>query len=511
MADVWDIAQYVETHPDDYEQRWRLAKKMYLAWEYRLAVEHLQVLKNEWEERPNVRRYLGATLFRLQRYDDAVNELREATEVWPEDIAIRQQLARVLAAADRKEDAAEIWDDILEIEPDHEFGAEVRARLKRPKTKKLPPPLGQRASGRKTRTVKVPVSRQRAPEAVESICQSCGARNGPGFSECWQCQGSLQYAIPYEEPEAVDEYDRSRSTESSAPWVVFGLAVVALLSGGIYLTLQDMYPAVQPLPGERIPISMAELYRFDMMVTRLVCGVVLILAWPLAFRLADYLVGLEDIDDRYLIALGVLMGAVAYPILWLPTPYWGYGLLSLPLLSLIIALVLYRAKIFKGMLVWIVQGTLVLLVSGSVLAAFHGFDLIRDLPIIIRHGLEKDRGTVFKWDTTVTSEIAVKWEESESSWENRHANRIAVYATSGPITRRAFIEIDRNDRVLEFEELSEEGIRFEFTQIEPGGVYVLMVTGEEGVEVHVEVRGLLPIRPLAEKTPPAEGEAAPPR
>ena len=54
MTDVWDIAQYVEAHPDNNEQRWRLAKKLYMAWEYRLALEHLQVLKNEWDRNINV-------------------------------------------------------------------------------------------------------------------------------------------------------------------------------------------------------------------------------------------------------------------------------------------------------------------------------------------------------------------------------------------------------------------------------------------------------------------------
>lgn len=84
MAEVWDIAKYVEEHPDDYEQRWRLAKKLYAAWEYRLALEHLQVLRNEWQKRLNVVRYLAATYYRLGRYDEAVAELREAIETWPQ-------------------------------------------------------------------------------------------------------------------------------------------------------------------------------------------------------------------------------------------------------------------------------------------------------------------------------------------------------------------------------------------------------------------------------------------
>ncbi|MEK7795771.1 MAG: hypothetical protein AAB353_14635, partial [Candidatus Hydrogenedentota bacterium] len=82
MADVWELQQWVEGHPDRFDQRWRLAKKLFLAWEYRLALEHLLVLKNEWDRRPNVVRYLAATYYRLGRYEEAIEELRAATQSW---------------------------------------------------------------------------------------------------------------------------------------------------------------------------------------------------------------------------------------------------------------------------------------------------------------------------------------------------------------------------------------------------------------------------------------------
>ena len=65
MADMWEVAQYVESHPDDNDQRWRLAKKFYMASEFRLALEHLSVLKTDWPDRINIRRYLAATQYRL--------------------------------------------------------------------------------------------------------------------------------------------------------------------------------------------------------------------------------------------------------------------------------------------------------------------------------------------------------------------------------------------------------------------------------------------------------------
>jgi tetratricopeptide (TPR) repeat protein len=109
MVDIWDLSRFVEDHPGDYEQRWRLAKKLYLACEYRLALEHLQILRNEWARKLNVVRYLAATLYRLGRYDEAIRELEDAIYTWPEEIGLREQLARVLEVANRNPEAADAW------------------------------------------------------------------------------------------------------------------------------------------------------------------------------------------------------------------------------------------------------------------------------------------------------------------------------------------------------------------------------------------------------------------
>lgn len=130
MADIWDIARYVESNPDDHEQRWRLAKKLYTAWEYRLALEHLQILKNEGPERVNIRRYLGATYYRLGRYDEAIRELRGAIEIWPDELGIYEQLARVLEIAGDPAGAAAMWEKALELDPHHPMAGQASERLR---------------------------------------------------------------------------------------------------------------------------------------------------------------------------------------------------------------------------------------------------------------------------------------------------------------------------------------------------------------------------------------------
>ncbi len=130
MADIWDIARYVESNPDDHEQRWRLAKKLYTAWEYRLALEHLQILKNEGPSRINILRYLGATYYRLGRYEEAVRELEAAIAGWPEEIGLYEQLARVLEIAGDHQKAAAMWDKALELDPHHPMAGHAAARLR---------------------------------------------------------------------------------------------------------------------------------------------------------------------------------------------------------------------------------------------------------------------------------------------------------------------------------------------------------------------------------------------
>lgn len=491
MADVWDIAQYVETHPDDYEQRWRLAKKLYLAWEYRLALEHLLVLKNEWEPRPNVRRYLGATLFRLQRYDDAIRELEDAAKTWPDDVAVRQQLARVLEAADKPKDAAEVWNEILELEPDHEFGKTVLTKLSKPKQAARERP---RRSSTKLKPVASPQARPRTELGQrEVVCQNCGARNGPEFNECWQCHGSLAYALPFEAREEEYPHTPVVLTENPAPWIVLGVAVVALLASGLYLTLIEMFPKVAPAVGARVPTSMAEFYFYDMQMTRFVGGIVLVVAWPVAFRVADYLLGLQSVDNRYLSGAGVLLGALTYLVLWLPAPYPLYGLVAIPLVALVICTIVFTVRLHQGLMLWLVQGLIVVLVAGSVLAAFHGFDLVRDLPAVARAAMKPAGEGAYAWETTVPDESHFTIPRANSTWLNRHANRIVVRAQPGTLTRRAFVELNLEGRVLAFEELRPNGTTFEYHDIRPGETYTLMVSGEEGVAVTVSVRGLLPI------------------
>ena len=83
MADIASLTEHVEAHPGDYEQRWRLAKKLYEAHEYAVALEHLEILRDEWVAKINLVRYLAAVYYRLDRHADSIAALATAVRAWP--------------------------------------------------------------------------------------------------------------------------------------------------------------------------------------------------------------------------------------------------------------------------------------------------------------------------------------------------------------------------------------------------------------------------------------------
>ncbi len=268
MADVWDIARYVEIHPNDYAQRWRLAKKLYMACEYRAALEHLQILKKEWTPKVSVARYLAATQFRLGRYDEATTSLQESIDMWPEELALYEQWARVLEAAGRREEAGEIWEQVKKLNPNHPFAERAMRRLwdQPARSPEQDLNLGDSDSG----------------ITLHSgwICRNCGAQNSREFDRCWQCHAS-KTGIPTPTP-TPRPARRSLPEPKPRPWALTGgFAIVALLSIGVYLTVMYL-PMVRLGPRG---LSIEDGLSTGLIITRMVAGAVLLIVWPLALHL----------------------------------------------------------------------------------------------------------------------------------------------------------------------------------------------------------------------------------
>ncbi len=181
MNDLKDLADYVVNHPDAYEYRWRLAKKLYMAWEYNESLKHLQILKKKWNRKLNILRYLAATYYRLGRYDEAVTELEQILAQWPSEIPVWEQLAKVHEVAGHAEQAATAWEGVLRLDPDHSIASRSVQRLRSTpaNTPQDELHLADSDSGINLRSGR--------------ICENCGAQNSEEFDRCWQCHASLAH------------------------------------------------------------------------------------------------------------------------------------------------------------------------------------------------------------------------------------------------------------------------------------------------------------------------------
>ncbi len=192
MADVDEIRAYVESHPDDHKQRWRLAKKLYSAWDYRSALEHLIVLREVWPDQVPVLRYLAATYYRLGKYEEAERELKLALKDHPDEYSLLEQLAKVYEGAGRTDDAIDAWTKVQEIRP---------SKTAEEALERLGMAMGTMAS---TMATNVPEMSSHGNETVMK-CPHCGESNDVFSKRCSRCHGdfaTVEKAVspPEEEP-----------------------------------------------------------------------------------------------------------------------------------------------------------------------------------------------------------------------------------------------------------------------------------------------------------------------
>lgn len=180
MADVDEIRAYVESHPDDHKQRWRLAKKLYNAWDYRSALEHLVQLREVWPDQVPVVRYLAATYYRLGKYDEAEAELTRALKEHPQEYSLLEQLAKVYEGGGRTDQAIETWTRVLEIKP----SKTAEEALER---------LGM-AMGTMASTMATSATQEISSHGNDTVivCPHCGESNDVFTKRCSRCHGEFE-------------------------------------------------------------------------------------------------------------------------------------------------------------------------------------------------------------------------------------------------------------------------------------------------------------------------------
>ena len=491
MADVWDIARHVEEHPEDYEQRWRLAKKLYMGWEYRLALEHLQVLKNEWVPKINVGRYLAAAYYRLGRYDEAIAELEEAIGAWPEEVTLREQLARVLEIADRPIDAEKVWKDILALDPEHPLAKRAIVRLRK---RILAPPSAQ------------PVlleSNAGADSGSVTVCSRCGARNSREFERCWQCHaplpvGQLLYSLDETTPHPMPVIEAAPKEVSFSTWVLAGgLSVVALLSCGLYLSLKSLSDTEVPGGGLVISRTMTDLFAHELAQTHIVLGVLLLVMWPLVLWVSMVLIQSPPFSRSVSIIVGLVLAALAYVLSWAPGNPFLLTFLAPAIVSLVLVIGAFRIRLGYAVGAWLLQGFLVAVIAFLGFIAIEGPDVIRQFPVIVKHVSDvADKGAregeLLPGGNTPLL-YAVEWMGTGSPWLDKTANTVLIEVRSESAQERLTIELKDGAKTLAYEPAA-KGLFRTKQKVTPGRLYQLTVSDQDGVPISVALHGILHAR-----------------
>ncbi len=518
MADIWDTAESVEKNPDDYSQRWRLAKQLYGAWEYDQALEQLQVLRQKWTPRLNVRRYLAACLFRLGRHEEAVVELREAIALWPDEIGLQEQLTRVLESMGAHARAREVWQEIARRNPDHPLAAKAITKLMRREATEAQPPVAGIRAARAMSGIESPQRDSKGPFDEDDgyfssmtsekgsglgrdtmACPKCGASNVGTVSRCWQCGGRIA-----EDP--FSEFDRTEDQETGVAFSPETLsmaaiaAVVVLLLLGLYLSLSMLGASGQAVGGSAVR-TVWELYEHQIGYSRAVTGLVTIVFWPLAFYLAVLLVRpARPVPGMLTVLAGLLMGSLAYAVSFLPTPLTLLTIFLPMVLSLMLVLSTFGMSVGRAVGAWAIQFGMVLVVGAATFVASESFLLkeplrpLREAVAVVRFlgvsGGESIPGSYrFPQDRVPISQDII-WHSTGSAWLDRRADTVSFTLKS-----------DRDKAQLKFQIYDETGARvFDYVEerlytrlfsVIPGKKYTVAVSGEKGDGAQVILEGML--------------------
>ncbi|MBI2434103.1 MAG: tetratricopeptide repeat protein [Candidatus Hydrogenedentes bacterium] len=490
---MWEIARYVEAHPDNYEQRWRLAKKLYAAWEYRLAVEHLQVLKKEWRRKLNVVRYLSATYYRLGRYDEAIQELREAIQFWPKELGLREQLARVLEVAGRREEAAGAWQGIQELQPEHPLAnsAVRRLQLPAPKSPEEDLHIGESDSGINL--------------SPGQICPSCGAQNSDDFDRCWQCHSVLYGgAAPLSStPRPGRDIQQVLGMSFETARLVGSLTAVCLLTLCVYFSLRLLF-AWHAAAQEPVVRTIVQLYNEQLGLSRVITGIVAVLFWPLMLSLGVRIAKPNrGISGSMLTLAGLILGAAAFLATALPLGALTFAplvpvALSLPVLVWVAGLDFPRALVaWLSHLCFMVPLLLFAFCMAEYVQIDAIFNPLSDLPALRHHAAARQGdaeegaftfpGTVLPFEAS-----GVTWESTGSPWLDRRAGQTR-FAVATPVADPAFkFEIQDSAGTRVYDDVRSPQHTRDFL-VKPGDVYDILVRGPAGSPVTVSATGFLRI------------------
>ncbi|HDP35881.1 MAG TPA: hypothetical protein ENN29_12325 [Candidatus Hydrogenedentes bacterium] len=502
MAELWDVAAHVENHPDDYPQRWRLAKKLYSAREYRLALEHLNVLKNEWTPKLNVRRYLAATYFRLGRYPEAISELEEAIGEWPDEIGIREQLAYVLKADKQLEKALDAWEQVLRLQPDHAIGQKSVVRLKA----LLAGDARNQDAPTKIDPVIIQEENVPTPPPMPGMeCPKCGAQNSEEFGDCWRCGKPLPHAkFGISDEAAHDFVEQSLPIRSETLGRIAVIATLGLLLYALFLSIRII---VKYNEGVETLTSLSQVYDYDLVPARIAAGLVMLLSWPVVLRLIIRLFRAKPRPKAsHTYIGGSLLGAFALAMMLIPMPAMLLtpAIAILLFLALTVVMVAFQMNMGMALAVWAAHFA-VMFVLGA--AAFWTTEIYQYGSVVnpvgevmavrqfARDPGENGDGKPVRLPSVITPiRDKAKWFSSGSLWLDEKISQITItlrLEEESPGLRFQIYE----EGILRFHEDIGEKRNESFTYpVVPGTEYEFVVAGEDNLIVQVVIQSVLPFQ-----------------
>lgn len=219
MEDLSELIETVKNDPENHNQRWRLSKKLYASWEYRIALDHLKILKEAWPNQQNVIHYLATTYYRLGNYDAAISELRGLLDVYPSDASVWRLLGRICESANRPSDAKKAYREAMICSPSTSLAKAVE-RL-------------DGVTEMKSSIAEVTAYDEVAPDKTQITCRYCGSPNDAFLERCIQCKESLSSEKQAQAPAYKGYLDDDDDLELATP----GLSKITLIGSIVGLVV----------------------------------------------------------------------------------------------------------------------------------------------------------------------------------------------------------------------------------------------------------------------------------
>ena len=475
--DIAELAQHVRHSPSDHEQRWRLAKKLYKNGQYAAAVEHLQIVRQYRDDKLHVVRFLAATFYRLERYQEAADELADAVAQWPEELTLREQWARALRMAGHRARAREVWTEILTREPGNELAEKNLARLARDDDDEPEPePLSDSDPG---------------PEAQPGIaCPACGTINTEEFERCWKCHAIVTpggLSLPEASCPVQREPQGPRPLDLSAAWhVVGGIGAFSLYAVGLLIALKTLSSANEGQLGVSALLS-AQFFN-----TRLIVGGALLVLWPLALWLATIIGKTDGVSLTTLGITGAFCAGAAFAATLLPLHLILYALLLLLLLSLAPIALTFQLRFREAAVAWGIHCFLITVVIAATLLAAEGLDAVLQWPTVARYARQhvRDTGVVTHSEVRLPLDAPIRWQSTGSTWLDARLAPPNITIIPGQTATGVTIELQDNTGTRYFKRVGTNAHAFTFPA-KPDLEYQFIVTGEDGSKVDLTFGGVL--------------------